>query len=209
MKKEEKGLLLFVISILFILTAGAVVFFTMNSYTFEPSPYTLETPYYPESDSCQMLSCHGTDVQCGIQKGHLQCDMMYQIGDSCRQYARCQTIEGECTLIKEDFFDTCVSCVEKCQETSANSDDPSEVFLCENSCLEGSYDRKLLKICPDEKIENAMPGSFDDALAVPQEEGGFPLPREYFILNGERREIEEFDTVWVEENCSVGEQIVW
>lgn len=211
--KKEKSLLLLAISVLFVFTVGVVTFFAMNSSLFY-TPNTPNAPYYPEprfggkQDSCQLLSCHGADVQCGVQEGPLQCDMMYQIGDGCRQHARCQMVEGDCTLIKEDFFDTCVSCVEKCEEIFAGSDDPSEIFSCESSCLEGSsQEQALLRVCPDKKITNAIPGSVDDT-SVPQENRGIP-PREYFILNGERREVGEFDMLWVEENCSLEEQMVW
>ncbi|NCU41441.1 MAG: hypothetical protein EOM19_01810 [Candidatus Moranbacteria bacterium] len=210
--KKEKGLLLFIISTLFVFTIGVIVFFIVNS-SFLYAPSTPNTPYYPEPDlggkpdSCQALSCHGTDMKCGVQKEPLQCTMMYQIGDNCRQHARCQTVGGECMLIKEDFFDTCVSCVEKCEETFAGSNDPSEVFSCESSCMGMEQEQTLLRVCPEEKITNTMPGSVDNS-DVLQENRGI-LPREYFILNGERRDIGEFDRAWVEENCFLEEQIVW
>ncbi len=49
---------------------------------------------------------------------------------------------------------------------------------------------------PDEKIVNQMPGP------------GGPKPS-YYIVNGERKEIEEFDANWVAANCNVPEQIVY
>ncbi len=202
--EKEKGLLLFVISILFVFVGGIIFFVTSF-------PLPDDTPdFLGKPDSCQALSCHGTDIQCGVQEDPIQCTEIYQVGDGCRQYAHCQTVGGSCMLIKEDFFDTCVSCVEKCEETFAGSDDPSEVFLCENSCMGMEQEQTLLRVCPEEKIINAMPGSFEDTIAVPQENENFPLPvREYFILNGQRREIQEFDMNWVEENCSFEEQVAW
>ena len=199
--KKEKGLLVFVISILFVFVGGIIIFFVTNFPPPDDTPDFLGKP-----DSCQALSCHGMDLQCGVQEGPLQCDMMYQIGDGCRQHARCQTVGGACMLIKEDFFDTCVSCVEKCEETFVGSDDPSEFFLCENSCMGTEQKQALLRVCPEEKIINAMPTSGSESLGG--YDAGVP-PREYFILNGERREIEEFDMNWVEENCSFEEQVVW
>jgi len=53
-----------------------------------------------------------------------------------------------------------------------------------------------LQVCPDAWIENRMPGT------------GSSTPSEYLIIDGERRELNEFDLDWIEENCSVQKQIV-
>ncbi len=57
---------------------------------------------------------------------------------------------------------------------------------------------ELLKECPEEKIINRMP-----VVGKPD------TPTEYYILNGERREINEFDTAWVRKNCEVKETVVY
>jgi hypothetical protein len=57
-----------------------------------------------------------------------------------------------------------------------------------------------LQVCPDEWINNQMPG--------PAPEPG-SLPKQYYILNGQRREIAEFDIVWVSKNCSIKQQTVY
>ncbi|MFH1425331.1 MAG: hypothetical protein ABIG28_01200 [archaeon] len=54
-----------------------------------------------------------------------------------------------------------------------------------------------LRICPDEWIDNQMPGTVGD-----------PLPSQYFIIDGERRELSEFDIDWIEENCGLGVMVV-
>ena len=46
--------------------------------------------------------------------------------------------------------------------------------------------------CPEEKIINKMP----KVIA-----GNSETPNEYYIYKGERREIKEFDTTWIEKNC--------
>ena len=46
--------------------------------------------------------------------------------------------------------------------------------------------------CPKEKIINKMPKVID---------GNSQTPNEYFIYKGQRREIKEFDTAWIEKNC--------
>lgn len=50
--------------------------------------------------------------------------------------------------------------------------------------------------CPDEKIVNRMPG--------PGSSGS-----EYYIKNGERKEISDYDAAWVSANCNVPVQEVF
>jgi hypothetical protein len=52
--------------------------------------------------------------------------------------------------------------------------------------------------CPDEWIDNQMP-STDLKKSETQ----------YFILNGERRELDEFDIAWIQKNCSLKKQVVF
>jgi hypothetical protein len=55
-----------------------------------------------------------------------------------------------------------------------------------------------LQQCPDEWIDNQMP-STDLKKSETQ----------YFILNGERRELYEFDVEWIQKNCGLKKQIVY
>lgn len=55
-----------------------------------------------------------------------------------------------------------------------------------------------LQLCPDEWVDNQMPGDFSDK-----------FQRQYFILNGERRELEEFDVEWVQKNCNLEKHVIW
>ncbi len=55
-----------------------------------------------------------------------------------------------------------------------------------------------LQLCPDVWIDNQMPGDFSEK-----------YQRQYFILNEKRRELEEFDFEWVQENCNLEKQIVY
>lgn len=54
-----------------------------------------------------------------------------------------------------------------------------------------------LKDCPDEKIINRMPGPVSSET------------KEYYIKGGERKEISEYDNVWVTANCTVPTQEVY
>lgn len=49
---------------------------------------------------------------------------------------------------------------------------------------------ELIRNCPDEWIINAMPGV-----------GSTAKSKEYYIYQGKRRELSEFDTEWVKKNC--------
>ena len=50
----------------------------------------------------------------------------------------------------------------------------------------------LIQDCPEELIIDGMPIG-----------GKSDIPREYYIYKEVRREIKEFDSVWVSENCNV------
>jgi hypothetical protein len=50
----------------------------------------------------------------------------------------------------------------------------------------------LLKECPDEMILNKMPST-----------GSSKVPSSYYIKDGARREIQEYDGEWVRANCTV------
>ncbi len=54
-----------------------------------------------------------------------------------------------------------------------------------------------LQVCPDEWIQNKMPGIIPDFSS-----------EDYFILDGERRELTEFDLEWVQNNCNLEPQVV-
>lgn len=44
-----------------------------------------------------------------------------------------------------------------------------------------------LQICPDELIDNKMPWSYS----------------QYYLLDGERKELNDFDKNWLDENCDI------
>ena len=54
-----------------------------------------------------------------------------------------------------------------------------------------------LKICPDKWYDNQMPGP------------AHPRTSQYFVLNGERRELAEFDINWIEKNCNISPGAVY
>ncbi len=66
-----------------------------------------------------------------------------------------------------------------------------------------SKNLKKEKVCPDEWFRNEEPCSFVNS---PNECSG--SLREYFILNGKRRELTEFDLGWVKKNCNLKIQIL-
>lgn len=58
-------------------------------------------------------------------------------------------------------------------------------------------DDGLIRDCPDEKIVDKMPKIIA--------EGEANMPNTYFIYQGERKELTDFDLDWVNENCNVEE----
>ena len=64
-----------------------------------------------------------------------------------------------------------------------------------------------LQTCPQEWIQNNMPMVIDDT--KPNELRVQGLDNEYFILNGERKELEECDIDWIKQNCNLEPTIVW
>jgi len=65
------------------------------------------------------------------------------------------------------------------------------------------YEKTAKQICPDSWILNKMP------ISPPPGEEYRVLSREYFIVNGERRELIEFDVDWIEDNCGLEKAIVY
>ncbi len=67
-----------------------------------------------------------------------------------------------------------------------------------NKTVQVFTDEKL-RICPDEWIDNQMPMIVNND----------SLPKQYFILDGKRMEMSEFDTLWVFNNCPLKAQMVF
>ena len=97
-------------------------------------PTTIPTTLPAETTGpsiCGFTTCHGLDLACGTNAPQM-CTMEYRIGDRCRQYARCDTSGGSCTLVIEPKFTACKACVEKCQ--MAAGPDSLSAFSCEEKC---------------------------------------------------------------------------
>lgn len=92
-----------------------------------------ENPPGTTGSGCYIQGCHGLDISCGISKVEF-CDEMYKLGDSCRQYARCETIDGKCEPILDKKFNDCKDCVQNCEYKY--KDNPTEMSDCESSCFE-------------------------------------------------------------------------
>lgn len=136
MLKNKK--LIFGIAIFFLIVFGGVAF-VLNKYQIriyeKPKDSPLPSLSEPKtaSDKCGIENCHGLDITCGSDVPQA-CDFMYALGDRCRQYARCEVVNGKCQLIKSIKFDECKSCVEKCLENF--KDDMPKASYCESECVE-------------------------------------------------------------------------
>lgn len=61
-----------------------------------------------------------------------------------------------------------------------------------------SENRTLIKDCPGEWVEDRMPGGKTES-----------AKNQYFIINGNRKEIKDYDLEWIKSNCSVQIQYVY
>jgi peptidoglycan hydrolase-like protein with peptidoglycan-binding domain len=79
--------------------------------------------------------------------------------------------------------------------TSTLSDNP----------LSRAFKVPLIKMCPEEKIENIKPGPvrYHYGSTTASDDTG------YYIFKGERREISEFDATWLHKNCQFPVNIVY
>jgi hypothetical protein len=71
------------------------------------------------------------------------------------------------------------------------------LFLYSCKCKKNTVNSNsnLLKICPEEWIQNRMPGPGTNF-------------EEYYIVDGKRRELKEFDLEWVKKNCNIKPTVV-
>ena len=93
---------------------------------------------------------------------------------------------GPCAYLQKGYknIETC-----KCENFSTCGNIPSK-YVYDSNCL------GALKVCPNELIQNKMPAVYPS------------INSDYYILNGERREISEFDAEWVKANCTVEIKVV-
>ena len=127
--------LIYGIRIIIVLVLVILVIFIWNNYQIQVQERPDKPIKLPPqlSGRCEIENCNGLDITCGpnVPAG---CPAMYQAGDNCRQYANCQVVKGQCTLVKAPKFDSCKSCIEKCEQNYP--DDQIKFFECGSSCAE-------------------------------------------------------------------------
>lgn len=123
---------------LVLLCAALLVAGCMNSNTKTvPTavPTTVpETPIIPvttEQLSCGLSNCHGLDLAC-VPNPPDVCTTEYKLGDRCRKYVHCESSGGSCALVKDAGFNTCKTCVEKCELRAG--DNTLTAMSCEETC---------------------------------------------------------------------------
>lgn len=89
----------------------------------------LAKPIITGVKTCGVENCHGLEVSCGPNLP-LVCTETYEVGDRCRQYASCQIVSGNCSLVEGKEFNDCKTCVEACTEKK----DSRDIYRCENQC---------------------------------------------------------------------------
>jgi len=94
-------------------------------------PETMGIPATTEPVSCGLMNCHGLDLACGTNPPEV-CTTEYKLGDRCRQYVHCESSGETCTLVKDAGFNTCKTCVEKCELRAG--DNTLTAMSCEEKC---------------------------------------------------------------------------
>lgn len=89
------------------------------------------------------------------------------------------------------FISIVISC--KSKKATSSSNEPSSAGTTAPKTTNG-----LIQDCPEELIINGMP-----SVSTKQQRNN-----KYYIYKGERREINEFDSIWVKNNCKVKEMFV-
>ena len=131
MNKSKKRLI--IINIFFVLFITGIVFLVWNSYQVEVTkrPSSLVNFSFLISNDCGIENCHGLDIVCGSNVAQM-CDMMYMLGDRCRQYAHCEKKDGKCQPVWSPQFESCKLCVQECESKFINNS--GELFICESEC---------------------------------------------------------------------------
>lgn len=98
----------------------------------------VSTPWIPpnnepqNSEKCGIENCHGLNITCGPNVPDA-CTEVYQLGDGCRKYAKCENVGEKCQLQRDKKFDECKACAEKCNQDFKNNAEAA--FRCEANCL--------------------------------------------------------------------------
>lgn len=80
--------------------------------------------------------------------------------------------------------------------------DRNDIIISSFRFTKPNQNSSLLKICPEEWIVDKMP-------KIEDPESPNSIKSEYYILYGQRREVEEFDSVWIKNNCDLEQQVVY
>jgi len=133
----NKKIIFFGLVVLVLVLAGAgLAYFRKSSIMPEPpivpEPGVTGEPTAVADENCGIENCHGLEISCGPNVAEI-CTMEYEIGDKCRQFARCGFVDGKCQVLSSVEFEACKACVEKCISDFGDSE---AVLECEANCGE-------------------------------------------------------------------------
>lgn len=97
-----------------------------------PKPNAPQPSPAPKLETkCGIENCSGLDIKCGPNIPEA-CIEVYQLGDLCRTFAKCEVINGECKFVSNEEFEKCKACAKKCEEDFKG--DAEGAFACEEIC---------------------------------------------------------------------------
>lgn len=189
----------------YVILAGSLYFFTYKKQPVNESPsfYPSVTPVikYPVvQTNCQQ------DNDCRL----IDTTVSYQCCAGCLDKFRDSSSDNVIAVNKDLFTNEKDTLCQKvrCPEINyicADVPNKHEAKCINNICqkipIAPTAEGKL-RVCPEHWISNQMPCAYRES---PAECTG----REYFIINGERKELDEVDIRWVEQNCSVKREVAY
>lgn len=154
-----------------------------------------EIPDAPEGCVVSGTSCC-LDGQC--TEAVESCEVL-EISSFAGCSATCEPIV-ECTAVEPEETETEPEA--ETEEGSGDTTEATEPAEDEAAAKEVAKETALLQVCPDELIKNEMP------MVIDAETSELPAKRSYYILEGARHELTEFDAEWLTDNCEIPETTV-
>lgn len=92
-----------------------------------------DKPFIPGPEKCGLQECHGADLTCGSEPVEM-CTAIFEVGDTCRRFAGCEVVNGNCRLAANPKFSQCQSCIKNCERRFPT--DSQRLFECAGVCGE-------------------------------------------------------------------------
>lgn len=135
-----------------------------------------------------ITSCSNNNSNDILEDPQLEC---VRVGGEWKDFPTpCST--EECSIVRSGGSDICIQVITPSCDCAPDSCWNGKT--CEKTNPNTELGNNRLQICPEMWYDNQEPPSSGE--------------NQYFVLNGERRELSEFDVDWVKNNCNLTVQVV-